>query len=153
MLEKKDSGLQGIQKIVNNKASMNWGLSDELKKAFPETIPVKKEGSINNYNILASAEEWVAGFATGESNFFTTVQKSKTRRGIATLLRFSIAQDLRDLSLLESFVDFFECGYVAKYKTRLLCEFIVTKIHHIINHIFPFFDKYKRIKIRRLLEF
>lgn len=121
---------------------MNWGLSDELKKAFPETIPVKKEGRINNYNILASAKEWVAGFATGEYNFFIIVQKSKTRSGIATSLRFSIAQELRDLSLLESFVDLFECGYVAKYKNRLLCEFIVTKIHHIVNHIIPFFDKY-----------
>lgn len=29
MLEKEHSGLQGIQKIVNNKASMNWGLSNE----------------------------------------------------------------------------------------------------------------------------
>ena len=142
MLEKKDSGLQGIQKIVNNKASMNWGLSDELKKAFPETIRVKKEERINNYNILASAKEWVAGSATGESNFFIKFQKSKPRSGIATSLRFSIAQDFRDLSLLESFVDFFKCGYVAKDKNRLLCEFIVTKIHHIVNHIIPFFDKY-----------
>ena len=142
MLEKEHNTLQGIQKIVNYKASMNWGLSNELKEAFPETIPVNKEERINNYNILTSAKEWVAGFSTGESNFFITVQKSKTKRGIATSLRFSIAQDLRDLSLLESFVDFFECGYVAKYKNRLVCEFIVTKIDHIVNHIIPFFDKY-----------
>lgn len=122
---------------------MNWGLSDELKEAFPETIPVNKEERMNNYNILTSAKEWVAGFSTGESNFFITVQKSNTKSGIATSLRFSIAQDLRDLSLLESFVDFFfECGYVAKYKKRLVCEFIVTKIDHIVNHIIPFFDKY-----------
>jgi hypothetical protein len=46
---------------------------------------------------------------------FITVKNSKS--GIATSLRFSIAQDLRDLSLWESFVDFFfECGFVAKYK-------------------------------------
>jgi len=43
----------------------------------------------------------------GKSNFFITVKKSKTKSGIPTSLRFSIAQDLRDLSLLESFVDFF----------------------------------------------
>ena len=49
----------------------------------------------------------MAGFSTGESNLFITVQKSKTKSGIATSLRFSIAQDLRDVSLLESFVDFF----------------------------------------------
>lgn len=53
---------------------MNWGLSDELKEAFPETIPVNKEERINKYKILTSAKEWVAGFSTGESNFFITVQ-------------------------------------------------------------------------------
>jgi hypothetical protein len=121
---------------------MNWGLSNELKKAFPETIPSNKQERVNKYSIVGSAKEWVAGFSTGESNFFITVQKSKTKSGIAVSLRFSIAQDLRDLSLLESWVNFFECRYVAKYKNRLVCEFIVTKIDHIVNHIIPFFEKY-----------
>ena len=85
----------------------------------------------------------MAGFSTGESNFFIAVKKYKTKSGIATSLRFSIAQDIRDLFLLESLIDFFECGYVAKYKNRLVCEFIVTKYDHIIDHIIPFFDKYK----------
>ena len=31
---------------------------------------------------------------------------------------------------------------MAKYKNRLVCEFIVTKFDHIVNHIIPFFDKY-----------
>jgi hypothetical protein len=31
--------LEGIQKIVNLKASMNKGLSDELKESFPNTKP------------------------------------------------------------------------------------------------------------------
>ena len=75
MWEKEHNTLQGIQKIVNNKASMNWGLSDELKEAFPETIAVNKEERVNNYNILTSAKEWVAGFSTGKSNFFIAVQK------------------------------------------------------------------------------
>ena len=29
-----------------------------------------------------------------------------------------------------------------KYKNRTVCEFIVTKIDHIVNHIIPFFDMY-----------
>lgn len=103
---------------------------------------MKKQERINNYNILGSAKEWVAGFATGESNFFITVQKSKTKSGLSTSWRFSIAQDLRDLSLLESFLDVFECGCMVKYKNRLACEFIVTKIDHIVNHLIPYFDKY-----------
>ena len=64
------------------------------------------------------------GFCTGESNFFITVQKSKTKSGLTTSLRFSISQHSIDLFLLESFVEFFNCGYVVNYKNRLICEFI-----------------------------
>ena len=138
MLEKTHSTLEGIQKIVNIKASINLGLSNELKDAFPETMPVVKEAK----DIKDIPLEWMAGFSTGESNFFITIQNSKTKSGIAASLRFSIAQDSRDLSLLESFENFFGCGYVAKYQNRSVCEFIVTKIDHIVNNIIPFFDKH-----------
>ena len=141
MLKKEHNTLEGIQKIVNLKASINLGLSNKLKESFPEFIPVKREEKDPTV-IPAQAKEWMAGFSTGESNFFITIQNSKTKMGIATSLRFSIAQDTRDLSLLESFVNFFGCGYMAKYKNRSVCEFIVTKIDHIVNHIIPFFDKH-----------
>ena len=63
MSEKEHSNLQGIQTIVNPKASMNGGLSNELKKkAFPGTVPVKKEDIVINYSILVYAKEWRAGF-------------------------------------------------------------------------------------------
>ena len=45
--------------------------------------------------------------------------------------------------LLKSLVEFFNCGYIAQYKNRKVCEFIVTKINDIILYIIPFFDKYK----------
>jgi len=40
MNNKKHLTIEGIQKIVAIKASLNLGLSDELKKAFPNIIPV-----------------------------------------------------------------------------------------------------------------
>ena len=86
--------------------------------------------------------DWLAGFATGESNFFITVQKAKTLSGLSTSLRFSIAQHSRDLLLLKSFINFFGCGSVAKYTKRSVCEFIVVKIDNIIKIIIPFFDKH-----------
>jgi LAGLIDADG DNA endonuclease family protein len=73
-----------------------------------------------------------------ESNFFITVQKSKTKSGLATSLRFSIAQHSRDILLMKRFVNFFGCGYVTNYTNRPVCEFTVTKIDHIVNHIIPF---------------
>ena len=148
MLEKEHNTLVGIQKIVNIKASINWGLSNELKEAFPETKPVEKKVK----NITVIPKEWMAGFSTGESNFFITIQNSKTKRDTAASLRFSIAQDSKDLYLLKSFKDFFGCGYIANYKNRSVCEFIVTKIDHIVNNIIPFFDKYN-IKGSKYLDF
>jgi len=34
--------IEGLQQIINIKASMNKGLSSELKMAFPNTIPVSR---------------------------------------------------------------------------------------------------------------
>jgi hypothetical protein len=106
MLNKEHNTLEGIQKTVNIRASLNTGLSNDLKEAFPMTIPatLNLESSIKNNNLHP---EWVAGFSTGESNLFIAVQKSKTNSGLSTSLRFSIAQHSRDLLLLESFVIFF----------------------------------------------
>ena len=92
----------------------------------------------------------MAGFCTGESNFFIAVQKSKTKSGLAVSLRFTIAQHSRDLLLLESFVNFFNCGYVINYKNRLICEFTVTRIDDIVNIIIPFFENHRIIgRLRR----
>lgn len=142
MLEKQHTNLEGIQKIMNTRASMNWGLSDQLKKAFPETIPVIREERVSNYNTLVHSKPWIAGFSTGESNFFIAINKSKTTDNIYASLRFSIAQDLRDVDLLESFVDFFKCGYVVRYEKRSIAEFVVTRMDDIINHVIPFFEEY-----------
>jgi len=92
------------------RASLNLGLSKDLKEAasLPRTVPVKRPEVENNAAYKNLSPEWVAGFATGESNFFITVQKSKTKSGLATWLRFSIGQHSRDLLLLEILVNFFE---------------------------------------------
>jgi len=45
--------------------------------------------------------------------------------------------------LLKNLVKFFNCGYIAQYKNRKVCEFIVTKINDIILYILPFFDKHR----------
>jgi hypothetical protein len=39
-------------------------------------------------------------------------------------------------------VDFFGCGYVAKYEKRAVCEYIVSKLDHIVEYIIPFLEKY-----------
>ena len=91
MLNKEHSTLEGIQKIVNIRASLNTGLTENLKEGFPDTLPSQRLESSNIPHCNNIKPEWMAGFCTGESNFFITVQKSKTKSGLATSLRFSIS--------------------------------------------------------------
>jgi len=103
MLSQEHHTLTGTQKIVNLKASLNLGLSDELKKSFPlcfarsrkifspasnifrkqaassEARSVAGDGfSIKNLDSETENSQtysnidsnWLAGFASGESNFF-----------------------------------------------------------------------------------
>lgn len=150
MLNKEHNTQQGMGKVVNIRAFLNTGLSNDLKQAFPGASLVQPrilESSLKE-NILHP--EWLAGFSTGESNFFIAVQKSKTKSGISTSLRFSIGQHSRDLLLLKSFVNFFAGGYVVSYKKRSVCEYTITKIDHIVGHIIPFFDLYPILGSKRL---
>lgn len=124
----------GLQLILNNRASLNWGLTDSLKVAFPLTIPVARVRVKDKLEILSA--DWLTGFCTGESNFFMVIS------GGYAWLRFSVAQEVRDILLLENIVRHFNCRYVNKYNNRKVCEFVLTKINDIILNIIPFFDKY-----------
>ena len=55
--------MEGIQKIINNKASLNKGLcaaTVNLKEAFPNTTPEKRGRKKNkNYRFLSWMNKWV----------------------------------------------------------------------------------------------
>ena len=167
MSENKHTNLEGLKEILVHRASLNGGLSKTLKESFPSIVPVgpsdpggrfadpggrfadpggalrwpqgmeEEKVKIEDNILKILSSEWVAGFSTGESNFFITISGTKV------WLRFSIGQDSRDILLLKNLVKFFNCGYVAQYKNRKVCEFIVTKINDIIIYILPFFDKHR----------
>ena len=155
MLNEGHHSLEGIKKIVNIRASLNTGLSDGLKEAFPKwkAVSIKDLESSTKNNISYSNihPNWLAGFATGESNFFIAVKKAKTNSGISTSLRFSIAQHSRDLLLLESFLNLFGGGFVVNSTKRPICEFVVAKIDLILKHIIPFFDEYPILGSKHLI--
>lgn len=48
MLNKLHNTLEGLQEIVNYRASINSGLSKELKEAFQFTVPIKRPEIENN---------------------------------------------------------------------------------------------------------
>ncbi len=92
---------EGIQKIVNIKASINLGLSDSLKAAFPNIIPVQKLLLLPDDQKIMDPY-WVSGFTEGEGCFVIFIHKSNVVQ-----LKFQITQHVRDSNLLKSFVEYF----------------------------------------------
>ena len=134
---------KGIQEIINLRASLNWGLSPELTKAFPNTIIVPRP---NTGNIIVADihPEWVAGFTSGEGSFSVNVRKSsKYKTGHRVSLRFTITQHIRDQELMKSLVDFFGCGFFRVRNTNKAGDFSCEKFSDIQEKIIPFFLNYE----------
>lgn len=69
--------LEGLQEIVNLRASLNKGLTDVLKTSFPETISVSRPLVENN---VIPHPYWMAGFVSGEGCFFIDILKSTSSK-------------------------------------------------------------------------
>ena len=128
--------IQGLQKIVNLKVTLNLGLSDNLKKNFPETKIMEKD----IYNVINIPDSnWISGFSEGESCFYISIYKSeKSKLGSAVQLVFKITQHIRDIKLLKSISNYLDCGRVEKRKSEA-CDFTVTSFKSFEEKIIPFF--------------
>jgi hypothetical protein len=135
--------MQGLLAIVNIRASINLGLSDDLARAFPDTNPVLRP-IIEDKDRTIQHPEWVAGFTTGEGTFFISINKDRNRVGVGFSLLFSIAQHIRDEMLIRSFVDFFSCGQFLNQKRDLHIWgcYRCTKFTDNYAIILEFFKKY-----------
>lgn len=138
---KEQSMVEGLQNIINIRASINLGLSILLKKAFPNTIAVPRP-KINYEGIPHPF--WLTGFVDGEGCFHVKLRKSSAyTSGYQTSLYFSISQHSRDELLLSKLITYLDCGVIEKVSTRPDgAVFIVYKFSKIFNNIIPFFDKY-----------
>lgn len=140
--------LNGLQEIVNIRASLNRGLSESLHIAFPQTIPVIRP-VVGELDQKIPDPSWVAGFASGEANFLIGISKSPaSKSGYHCYLRFKLTQDCRDEFLLRSFISFFGCGSSVRYKS--LVEYICVNTNDIYNIILPFFKQYPILGVKAL---
>jgi len=140
MLRKEHLSKKGLQLIINIKASLNLGLSEDLKETFPETKPVArlviKDQKIPN-------PEWVAGFTSGDGSFYISAFNSPTRKlGVQVRIWFVLSQHSRDESLIKSLEKYFDCGYYRSQANKGAGEFTVGKLSDITEKIIPFFNKY-----------
>ena len=103
-----------LHKIIAIKASINWGLSEELKLAFPDLVPVGRP-LVENPKIIDP--NWLAGFTSGEECFLINIVKSQRYKlGEAVQLIFKITQHERDEQLIISLIESLKCGNI--YKNR-----------------------------------
>jgi hypothetical protein len=148
---------KGLSKIIALKTFLNLGLSDKLKEAFPNTIPIDRpeyvfKGIPNPF--------WVSGFVSGDGSFYLTVKnfKDKLTEKIYSKvgLNFKICLHIRDKALIIGLLKFFlplefEINDTEEtnnskirhiYITENTVTLHITKFSVINNIIIPFFDNY-----------
>ena len=130
--------VEGLNQIVNLKASMNLGLSDKLKSEFPRYGMVERP-VINCDNVIINSS-WLSGFVSAEGNFDVRTPKINSKTGYRVQLRFRITQHLRDIKLMEKIVQYLGGGKVYKY-TKSAVHLSIVDFSLITDKIVPLFEK------------
>lgn len=126
MEAKEHLNMEGLQAVVNIRASINLGLSEELKTAFSYTDVVPRP-IIDKKNQAIPHPEWVAGFATGEGCFYILAKKGRNIVGVGFMLVFQVSQHLREEEILRNLVDYFPCGRYVHHKSTKWGYYSCTK--------------------------
>jgi len=141
LINKEHLKLKGFKEVLSIRASMNLGLSDSLKEAFPGIVPVVRPEVIND---KVFQPQWLSGFISGEGCFFVNLSKSDTNLiGYKVSLLFTLTQHSRDLELLESIKEYLGCGAVKQSSSRAICILKVIKFSDNFEKIIPFINKHK----------
>jgi hypothetical protein len=144
---------------VSLKSSLNWGLSDSLKKAFPNIDSVNRPEYVFKG---ISDPNWVAGFASGDGSF--QLITSPENPGADTIsnvrLRFTINFNIREKDLIEGLVLYFKsyntefsdpsAGTTSKndYISGETISLQFSKFSDIVNIIIPFFEEYGIVGVK-----
>lgn len=139
---------EGLDKLIAIKASLNLGLSNELKTSSPKVVPVNRP-VVPNQNIPDPM--WIAGFTSAEGCFLVNIKQSKTiSLGYQTILRFQVTQHIRDRLLLTNIRNFLDCGHLHEGENVQFLDIIVHKLSDIQDKIIPFFIKYPILGVKYL---
>ena len=137
----------GLEEIVGIRASLNKGLSDELKEAFPNHKQVDRP-LVDLVQI--PDPNWLVGFTDGEGCFHVRVREDFTYKvGYQVSLQFIITQHIRDIELINSLIDCFGPATGKIIVTKPYVRFFVSKFTDITEHIIPFFERYPLLSAKK----
>lgn len=136
MKNKEHLKLEGIEKLLAVRATLNLGLSPELKAEFPHIVPVIRP-SLVEPKILDPS--WLLGFTEAEGCFLIEVYKAQTKLGVAVRLIFQITQHSRDEVLMNKIVEFF--GFGSVYSREDILDYRVKDFSNILK-VISIFQKY-----------
>lgn len=154
--------VEGLNKLVGIKASLNLGLPLNLKEAFPKVVSFNRSEYIFKG---ISHPDWVAGFTSGDGSFNIKISRFTTNKiGSRVQLRFSITLNIREKELIKGLLLYFNLGYLNVpplpsmkelgtgvqdisdkyiYVWKDTVGLQVMNFSDITDVIIPFFDKYR----------
>jgi len=129
---------EGLNKLVAIKASINLSLSDKLKTAFPNIIPIPLPKVTDR---VIKDPNWLSGFTSGEGYFRVKIITRSRNLTPQVQLEFKLIQHSKDELLIRSLLNYLKCGKIYNYRESV--SFIVTKHKDLVDKIIPFFYNYK----------
>lgn len=136
---------EGLQEIFNIKACMNKGLSgmsSELKASFNVVNTLRPTFELS----VIKDPNWLAGFTSAEGCFHIKQRKGKQLGNKIVELIFSISQHSRDKNLIESLVNYLECGRFSVSKEA--AYYTCSRFSDISEKILPFFNNYPILGVK-----
>jgi len=125
-------------------ASLNFGLSDQLKNEFPNIASIARPLVQNQ--VIQNAQ-WLVGFTSAEGCFLVSISNSSSSRlGLKVYLNFRLTQHTKDEELMTTLIKFFGCGQYIKRGS--IGEFQITKLSDLVDTLIPFFKKHPIIGVK-----
>ena len=141
LVKDRDYSDENILKVAAIKASINKGLSGQLKKEFSDLVPALRPQANDN---LIPDPFWLTGFIEGEGCFFFIDISKVARANLGERVQavFQITQHSQDIVLMQTILSFIGCGRLNKFSGKEFVNVIVSKFSEIDGKILPFLEKY-----------
>lgn len=104
---------EGLLKILGLKTFLNLGLSDKLKEAFPNIVPISRpeyifKGIPNSW--------WVSGFVSGDGSFYLIVKNLNSKLNekvyFKVVLNFKICLHIRDEEVIKGLLNYLNLSQI-----------------------------------------